>query len=487
MNIYPLNILIKERKCLVVGGGKVAARKINSLLISGAHITVVASNPNSNVKLLADNNPDQIELLVREYTMDDLNGKFLVYAATPDRALNRSIIDKANAENILACSVDSYWRHGSFITPASVRKSDITIAVSSHGVACRKTKMIKENIARHISAIENSELFLIGTDHNCLSLNQREPLQLTGESLLKAGRQMLTLWGIHEFILFNTCNRIEMIGVGQDSQEITDMVKMIMKFDTLSGESCYLKSGFEAFRHICLVVAGLYSQTPGENYITAQFKNAADFAEKQNWSGSVLASLRDNIIHVVKHLRNKIIPKMKVFEIDELVVDYLKHRFGSLKSAHIVILGTGTIGRSIQEQLKNSGADIDWIYHSVPPEGDYDNVNIYDYSQIKNRIRQADILISALSSDDAVITEEYTKEIKSGKTFIDLGTPRNIDPALAGNKLLTLTDLEDLKHWHRRENCDLRTILEEADEIINEHRELYDRFKKSFIDGRQGE
>ncbi|MCF6175828.1 MAG: hypothetical protein L3J71_08680 [Victivallaceae bacterium] len=485
MDIYPINLLLTGKQCLIVGGGKVATRKMNSLLAAQATVTVVAPEPAT--KITAAHSAGDIKLKTADFQSSDLDGIMLVYAATNDRILNQTIMKQADARGIMVCAVDSNWRHGTFITPASVRRNDVTIAVSSHGVACRKTKLIKDNIAKHIDSIEKSELIILGTDHNRLGLDRREHIHLTGERLNCAGRRIMTLWGIQEFMLFNTCNRIELLAVGNHEQPIVDMLKMILKLDWLEPEQFYLKTGFEAFRHSCLVAAGLYSQTPGENHITAQFKELFNYAEQQQWAGSVIKSLHDNIIHVTKHLRTEIIPLLKVFEIEELVIDYLKQHLAVLKNRRVLLVGSGIVGTAMKDILLKEGCIVDWLYYSKRPPATTAGVTVYKLNMLGAKIPEADIVITALATDHPIISQEMAGFFKNDAEIIDLGSPRNVASALTNsNDQIKLTDMEDLKHWHRRENCDLEHIISQANKIIDDHKDVYDKFKTSFIDGRQG-
>ena len=487
MNIYPINLLLAGKKCLIVGGGKVATRKMNSLLAAQATVIVVAAEP--TVTILKAHSTGNIVLKTIDFQSSELDGMMLVYAATNDRALNKKIIIEAESRGILSCSVDNNWRHGSFITPASVTRNDVTIAVSSHGVACRKTKLIKNNIAKHIDTVEKSELIIIGTDHNRLGLDRREHIHLTGERLDCAGQRIATLWGIQEFMLFNTCNRIELLAVGNNEQPIVDILKMIMKLDWLEPQQFYLKTGFEAFRHCCLVAAGLYSQTPGENHITAQFKELFNYAEQQQWAGSVIKSLHDNIIHVVKHLRTEIIPLLRVFEIEELVIDYLKQQMQELNNRRVLLVGTGIVGRAMKNILLKENCIIDWVYYSKAPSDNcpHNQLALHKFNLLGAKIPEADIVITALATDHPVISTEMAGFFKPGTEIIDLGSPRNVAPTLTNsNDKIKLTNMEDLKHWHRRENCDLEKIICQANTIIDDHKDIYEKFKTSFIDGRQG-
>lgn len=483
MKTYPVNLLIENEKCLIVGGGKVAVRKLNLLLDSGAVICVVDPKPSNKMRLLAENG--SITINEREFIENDLDGVFLVYAATNDRALNRAIVELAETRGILACSVDANWEKGSFITPASINHNDMTIAVSSQGVACRKTKLIKDNIARHIALIENTELMIVGTDHNLVGLDRRQYIHLTGGRMDNAGKLLMTLWGLQEFMLLNTCNRVEVITVGRCDESIVEMMKMILKLEWLEPEQYYVKSGFDAFRHMCLVSSGLLSQTPGENHITAQFKKGFNYAQEKTWSGAILRTLSDHILHVSKHIRTEIVPMLKVFEIEELAVTFLKSRMANLKGKHVLLAGTGLVGRAMKDILLKEGCTIDWIYCFTEPKCEDKGVCVSRLNMLGAKIPEADIIISALSSEHPIISKEMAHFFKDDIEIIDLGSPRNIEAKIADCEKVELTDMEDLKHWHRRHNCDMDVVLEKANRIIDEHKDIYEKLSNSFIGGRQ--
>jgi len=480
MNTYPINLLLQNKRCLIVGGGKVAARKLPALLKSGARVTVIDPDPAEKIKRFAENGT--LTLHEREFIETDLDGVSLVYAATNDRALNLGIVELAEARGILICSVDANWNRGAFITPASVNHNNITIAVSSQGAACRKTRLIKDNLARHVDSIENTGLMVIGTDHNFTGLDRRQAVHLSGGRIDKAGKLIMALWGVQEFMLLNTCNRIEVIAAGHNDDALTEMIKMILELDRFELGEYYIKSGFEAFRHMCLVTSGLLSQTPGENHITAQFKESFNYARRKKWAASLLKTLNDNILHVAKHIRTGIIPAFKVFEIEELVIAFLKSRLENLKDKHVLLAGTGAAGQAVKDVLVAEGCSVDWLYHSNKPHCSDKQVKIAALDMLNAKIPEADIIIAALASEKPIISTDTAHGFKDNAELIDLGSPRNIAAGLPG-----LTDMEDLKHWHRKNNCDMDAALEKAGRIIDEHKDVYEKFRKSFIDGRQGQ
>jgi uroporphyrin-III C-methyltransferase/precorrin-2 dehydrogenase/sirohydrochlorin ferrochelatase len=132
MQYFPIFLDTTDLTCLVVGAGEVAARKVELLLKTDAHITVVAPWVCDTVQRFAKE--EKIDLVVRPYDESDLVDKQIVFVATDDSELNEQIHDQARAQKILVNVVDN-TPLCQFITPSIVDRSPIIIAISSGGVA----------------------------------------------------------------------------------------------------------------------------------------------------------------------------------------------------------------------------------------------------------------------------------------------------------------------------------------------------------------
>ncbi|WP_189404759.1 siroheme synthase CysG [Alteromonas halophila] len=132
MKYFPLFIDSQDMHCLVVGAGEVAARKLELLLKTQAHITVVAPWVCDTIKRLAAS--PNITLLEREFEDEDLTGHTLVFVATDKPAVNQHVHDLARQHKVLVNVVDN-TPLCQFITPSIVDRSPLVIAMSSGGVA----------------------------------------------------------------------------------------------------------------------------------------------------------------------------------------------------------------------------------------------------------------------------------------------------------------------------------------------------------------
>jgi len=127
---YPVFWLIAGKPCLVVGGGKIACRKIRDLVECGATVTVVAEDALPEAEELAERGA--IRLFNRRFEPDDVDGMTLVIAATDDDAVNAGIAQYARREGIPVNAVDDIGS-SDFISGAVVRRGPLRIAVSTSG------------------------------------------------------------------------------------------------------------------------------------------------------------------------------------------------------------------------------------------------------------------------------------------------------------------------------------------------------------------
>jgi len=148
MDYFPLFLKLKQRKCLVIGAGDVAARKIELLLRADADITVIAKTFSSAVKQLAEKQP--ITLIKKSFADSDLDDYFLLVCATGDKTLNQHVASIARQQKILINVVDSPALC-SFIFPAIVDRSPIIAAISSGGASPVLARLLRAKIETTIA------------------------------------------------------------------------------------------------------------------------------------------------------------------------------------------------------------------------------------------------------------------------------------------------------------------------------------------------
>lgn len=140
---YPLFADLNGRRCVVIGGGLVAQRKVATLIGYGAVITVVS--PTVTKRLAGYARQGRIALVKRRFRPGDLAGAWLVYAATDDSAINASVYRTALKRRLFANVVD-HTPLCTFIAPAIVRRGGLTAAVSTGGGSPSLAKRVRDDI-----------------------------------------------------------------------------------------------------------------------------------------------------------------------------------------------------------------------------------------------------------------------------------------------------------------------------------------------------
>jgi precorrin-2 dehydrogenase/sirohydrochlorin ferrochelatase len=172
MRYYPAYLDIRNRNCLVVGGGAVGTRKVQMLLKCGASVTVVSPVVSEPLKTLA--NRRTITLHQRSYRFSDLAGVFLVIGATDDAQLNRQISQDANRLDLL-CNIADQPRDCNFILPSIVNRGDLIISVSTSGNSPALAKKLRKSLEDQFGDEYAVMLQLMGAIRKKLLNRSHEP------------------------------------------------------------------------------------------------------------------------------------------------------------------------------------------------------------------------------------------------------------------------------------------------------------------------
>ena len=172
MKYYPIQLDIKNRDCLMVGGGAVGTRKVNTLMECGARVTVVSPNPTPQLTRLASEG--SVTLKKRAYRSDDLTGMFLVIGATDDESLNRQISKDAEQAHIL-CNIADRPEVCNFILPSIVRRGDLVITISTSGKSPALAKHLRQKLETQFGREYADFLLLMGAIRQKLLSQAHEP------------------------------------------------------------------------------------------------------------------------------------------------------------------------------------------------------------------------------------------------------------------------------------------------------------------------
>jgi precorrin-2 dehydrogenase/sirohydrochlorin ferrochelatase len=141
--LYPVSLVVAGRRCVVVGGGAVAARKVAGLAEAGADVTVVAPD------ICAEIRAGGARLVARPYRRGDLDGAWLAIAATDDPAVNRRVHDDGDEARVWVNAADEP-ASCAFTLPAVVRRGPVSVAVSTGGHSPALAGWLRDRIAAQL-------------------------------------------------------------------------------------------------------------------------------------------------------------------------------------------------------------------------------------------------------------------------------------------------------------------------------------------------
>ena len=141
--MFPIFLKLEGRQCLVVGAGTIAAPKIDSLLRAGGAVTVVA--PRIKPEIEAKAREGELVLRTREFIDADMEGVFLVVAATDLQSVNHHVAQTARQRNVLCNSVDDP-PDCDFFYPSVVQRGDLQIAISTAGKSPALAQRLREEV-----------------------------------------------------------------------------------------------------------------------------------------------------------------------------------------------------------------------------------------------------------------------------------------------------------------------------------------------------
>lgn len=172
MRYYPIYLDIRNRRCLVVGGGGVATRKVATLLACGAEVIVVSPRISDGLKEIMTEN--QIGYLQRTYSGEDLRDVFLVIGATDDEEENRRVHRDAEQKGCL-CNIADQPHLCNFILPSVINQGDLTIAISTSGKSPAFAKHLRRRLQDEFGPEYATLLTLMGAIRNRLLKEAHAP------------------------------------------------------------------------------------------------------------------------------------------------------------------------------------------------------------------------------------------------------------------------------------------------------------------------
>jgi glutamyl-tRNA reductase len=294
----------------------------------------------------------------------------------------------------------------------------------------------------------NHSFYVIGISYKKADAKLRGSFSLSPTkkaNILKQGKAI----GLNGLIATSTCNRTEIYGLVNDPNVLIKLLCENSKghFDVFK-KVCYILKGSEAIEHMFRVGAGLDSQILGDFEIISQLKLSAKISKKYNLLNSYLERLVNSVLQASKRIKNETELSSGATSVSFASVQYILNTIKNVQTKNILLFGTGKIGRNTCENLiKHTKNEHITLINRTRERADKlagkFKVHARNYSQLREEIAKADVLIVATGAQNPTID----KQLIIGKKellILDLSIPKNVDENVKTLPNVTLTHLDEL-------------------------------------------
>lgn len=299
-------------------------------------------------------------------------------------------------------------------------------------------------------------LQILGLNHTTAPVEIREQVVFAGDGIGRALARVKQIDGVGELVLLSTCNRTEFYLIGDDAGRSTlqSWLHDECRLDPAHGEHLFTLEEDDAIRHIFRVACGLDSMVLGEPQILGQLKDSVRDAERAGTLGRHLRTLFQHTFSVAKKVRTETEIGANPVSVASAAVSLAGQFFAGFAQHTALLVGAGVTIELVAKHLTAKGLgrlfvanrDLNRARRLASQFGGY----AVPLSELEGTLPEADILITATASPDAIITLEQMQSAVSLRRHkpifaLDIAVPRDIEAAvgdLADVYLYTIDDLD---------------------------------------------
>jgi glutamyl-tRNA reductase len=300
-------------------------------------------------------------------------------------------------------------------------------------------------------------LFLVGATHRTAPFSFREKLALGAEGEATLAAELRRVNALQEFVILNTCNRVEIYGVASNPQAERSAAAAfcgLRHVETAEFERFgFTFSGEDAVEHLLSVSAGLDSQIVGETEIFGQVKRAYATAQTRGTAGPILNRLFQKAFQAAKHVRTHTGISTGQVSIANIAVDLAQTVFGGLSESRILLLGVGEMGEKSARAFQSRGAAHVTVANRHRERADVLagglGADVIPFENRDDCLSNYDVIVCSTSAPGTVISRDAVgraMEKRRGRPtlFIDLAMPRDVEASVADLPNVFLYNLDDL-------------------------------------------
>jgi glutamyl-tRNA reductase len=340
-----------------------------------------------------------------------------------------------------------------------------------------------------LNAQVESPLLLVGWDFRQTPVELRERLAFSPDKVREALGALRQQGLLAEGVILSTCNRSEVYGVKGAAVEGLDPLQALTEFianyhgipSAEVGSAGYQHRGSDAVRHLLRVAAGLESLALGEDQILAQVREAFRLASGAGATRAVLHRLFQKALETGKRVRSETGLGSRPISIPGVAIELAQKIYEDLSPRRFLVLGAGETSGIFYDLMLARGARNITVVNRTLERAEAlckRGGKAAPWEQLPALLHQADIVVSAVSSDTPVISLQDAKKavhLRRGQPlfFLDLGIPRNVDPRVADIDNAFLYAVDDLQEIAERNRQERQKEIGPALEILEEELEEF--------------
>lgn len=314
---------------------------------------------------------------------------------------------------------------------------------------------------------------MTGIDHSKAGLDIRSLFSFTKKSMEAAIVEMKKRPGIKGVVIISTCNRMECyISCEEDSTVDLPALLCELKGQNAGDYAGYfvVRENMDAVRHLFSLASGLRSKILGEDQIISQVRDAHTFSRTCEGIDLVLDTCFRMAVTAAKKVKTEVVLSHENRSIIHTAIAQLKKLGYTFEGKNCLVIGNGAMGKLTASTLVEEGAKVTVTvrqYRSgiVEIPGNCRRIN---YGERSDLFPQMDYIVSATSSPNYTITKELLENTKRKENVVllDLAVPRDIDPVIREEKLVTVFDVDDFHTDYLSEEA--KENVEQAKVILEE-------------------
>lgn len=331
-----------------------------------------------------------------------------------------------------------------------------------------------EGVDRHI--------LVVGLNHRSAPIELRERLAVQQAQLPELLARVREEAGLQEAAVLSTCNRVEIYGRVQALDGAVDRLHRFLGGHggiepTSLSSRLYSYTEPESVRHLFAVASGLDSMVLGEAEILQQVKQAYEQAKACGATGKVLNALFQRALNAAKAVRTHTGIGRGSTSVGSVAVELAQKIFGGLNGRVVLLIGAGTMGEATLQRLADRGVrDVRIMNRSFERAArlaaDH-RASAVPIEQMPAQLLEADIVITSTAAPAylvgraAVVAAMHTRHQRP-LCLIDLGVPRNVEPATAGLDNAYVFDIDDLEGLVQHSHQERQRALSASQAIIDQ-------------------